>query len=234
MKKAVWLLSALPLAATAAALCFMPEKVPMHYNALGEIDRWGSKYENLLFPVFILAFALFWQLIISHFEKKAASCEDSFDEKGKAEALTNIKVLNITAICTTLLFAAVQGVILFGAFSQTNLLSQVGSVDIAKLTCIFLGAFLILLGNIIPKTRRNSIIGLRTAWSLYNDETWRRSNRFGAIVLMVLGVAIMLTAVFASGMTLMLMLMSALLAAMALVIVYSYIVYKQEKRKEQN
>jgi uncharacterized membrane protein len=29
----------------------MPDKIPMHYNAIGEINRWGSKYElfNLSF-----------------------------------------------------------------------------------------------------------------------------------------------------------------------------------------
>jgi len=28
----------------------IPQQVPMHYNALGEIDRWGSKYQTLILP----------------------------------------------------------------------------------------------------------------------------------------------------------------------------------------
>ncbi|ASK64090.1 hypothetical protein CFK37_18985 [Virgibacillus phasianinus] len=35
----------------------LPEEVPGHYNALGEVDRWGSKWELLILPgvgVFIL------------------------------------------------------------------------------------------------------------------------------------------------------------------------------------
>ncbi|MDF2483898.1 MAG: hypothetical protein K0R46_66 [Herbinix sp.] len=29
----------------------LPAKLPMHYNALGEIDRWGSKLELIIMPV---------------------------------------------------------------------------------------------------------------------------------------------------------------------------------------
>lgn len=30
---------------------YIPSEVPMHYNAAGEIDRWGSKAELLILPV---------------------------------------------------------------------------------------------------------------------------------------------------------------------------------------
>ena len=50
MKKIMWLLSLVPLIITAVALQFLPESVPMHYNMAGQINRWGSKYENLSFP----------------------------------------------------------------------------------------------------------------------------------------------------------------------------------------
>ncbi|AZV40910.1 hypothetical protein BAOM_0199 [Peribacillus asahii] len=28
----------------------LPEEVLAHYNALGEVDRWGSKWELLILP----------------------------------------------------------------------------------------------------------------------------------------------------------------------------------------
>ncbi|MGA9189324.1 MAG: DUF1648 domain-containing protein, partial [Methanosarcina sp.] len=47
----------------------IPQQVPMHYNAVGEIDRWGSKYEILFLPaisillyVFITAVSFFPQI----------------------------------------------------------------------------------------------------------------------------------------------------------------------------
>ena len=30
---------------------FMPDKIPMHYNIAGEIDRWGKKTEIIFIPV---------------------------------------------------------------------------------------------------------------------------------------------------------------------------------------
>ena len=49
-----WTLMFLPLAVTAAALTVLPDQVPMHYDLAEEIDRWGSKYENLILPVMVL------------------------------------------------------------------------------------------------------------------------------------------------------------------------------------
>lgn len=69
MKRVMWIVSVIPFIITAIALQFMPDSVPMHYNISGEIDRWGSKYENLIFPVMILLFTLFWHLLILHYEK---------------------------------------------------------------------------------------------------------------------------------------------------------------------
>lgn len=35
----------------------------MHYNAAGEIDRYGSRYENLLFPAVVLGIALLFAVM---------------------------------------------------------------------------------------------------------------------------------------------------------------------------
>ena len=32
---------------TAILLIFTPDTIPVHYNFAGEVDRFGSKYENL-------------------------------------------------------------------------------------------------------------------------------------------------------------------------------------------
>ena len=36
---------------TTIFIALMPDIVPMHYNLQGEINRMGSKYENLIFPL---------------------------------------------------------------------------------------------------------------------------------------------------------------------------------------
>ena len=49
----------LPLIITLVVLPFLPEQIPAHYNFAGEIDRWGSKYETLLFPAITILMGFF-------------------------------------------------------------------------------------------------------------------------------------------------------------------------------
>ena len=44
----------------------MPTQVPMHYNAAGEIDRFGSKWELLMVPIMEIVIYLLLQLSINH------------------------------------------------------------------------------------------------------------------------------------------------------------------------
>ncbi len=45
-----------PLIVTLASLCFMPDLIPMHFNASGMIDRYGSKYEAIIIPIINIIF----------------------------------------------------------------------------------------------------------------------------------------------------------------------------------
>ena len=40
----------LPLPAVLISLQFLPEQIPAHFDLSGQVTRWGSKYETLLFP----------------------------------------------------------------------------------------------------------------------------------------------------------------------------------------
>ena len=53
----------LSLVITCMFLLLMPDTVPMHYDAAGVVDRFGSKYENLVFPAIVAVVAvLFYAL----------------------------------------------------------------------------------------------------------------------------------------------------------------------------
>ena len=110
MKRVLWIISFIPLVGTAVALLFMPDVVPMHYNAAGEIDRWGSKYENLLLPLIVLLLALLVTFLIRFFEKKAAAAEE---DNVRAAALQNAKILAITGVAIAAVFTVLQAFILF-------------------------------------------------------------------------------------------------------------------------
>ena len=61
----ICIITALPVVVTVCLLPFTSSKVPLHYDALGNINRWGSKYELLLFPIVIIAFGYFIRTMIN-------------------------------------------------------------------------------------------------------------------------------------------------------------------------
>ena len=85
----ITLLMVLPLAVTVAALFFLPDEMPAHYNAQGEVDRWGSKYEMLIFPFFIPVFGL-GMSAVAHVASHGAGANES---TAKAIVCANIAVL---------------------------------------------------------------------------------------------------------------------------------------------
>ena len=204
----------------------MPDLVPMHYDAVGNIDRWGSKYENLIFPMIILAMSLFWTLFMRYFEKKALKAAD---DKESAGAGSNAKVLGIVGLCMAGMFTVMQGFILYGAYSESVSGATQWTVDIGKVSLILMGILFIVLGNYMTKTRINSVVGFRVSWSMYNDNTWRKSNRFGAYAIMAAGVVtIFIAAILNNSFGAAMAAVGAVMLAVVVTLVYSHKVYVQE------
>lgn len=55
----IYFLISIPIIVTVFLLPVIGSKVPLHYDALGNINRWGSKYELLLYPIVIISFGYF-------------------------------------------------------------------------------------------------------------------------------------------------------------------------------
>lgn len=231
MKKIMWGISMLSLVLTAVMLQFMPDTVPMHSNFEGEIDRWGSKYENLIFPVIIFLLALFWHLFITHFEKKASKAGT---EKERAELLSNVKVLGIVGIMSVGVNIVIEGVSMYSKCVNAGSDASNSNIDIMKITCILLGVLFIVLGNFMPKTRKNTAVGVRIKWSMYNDTTWMKSNRFGAIAMIIAGLLSVGTTIFTKALTAIILMTVYLLAAVTAIFIYSYRVYKKELAGQNN
>ncbi len=231
MKKLMWAIAFFSLAGTAAVLTVLPDSVPMHYNAAGEIDRWGSKYENLIFPLIILLMALLMSALAAYFGRKA---EETPDEKEAAEMRSTSKVLIVTGAAISAMFTIMQGFILYGAYTGAKAQATAATVDIGKVSGILMGVLFIVLGNFIPKTRMNSVIGVRTSWSMYNETTWKKSNRFGAVALMMAGVLTILTVIFMkSSIGAVMVSLVYLTAAVIAILLYARKVYREERAAEE-
>ena len=217
------------LVGTLICLSYMPDIVPVHFDIYGVVDRWGSKYENLLMPGCMAAMIALWFGVDAGFRK---TIKQSDDEKAIAEAKANIKVLNLTFTAVSVMFTFLNFSILYMCASQID--GFVGQeIDIMKIVTILLGASFILLGNVMPKARNNATVGFRLPWTRFNDVTWQKCNRVGGIVMVLSGaLSIVAGLVFDGMLSIMIMLFITFIGLTAITI-YAYEVYRKEKGNEK-
>ena len=222
MKKIIWSLAVLPTIVTAVALKFMPNTVPLHYNFAGEIDRWGSKYEHFLMPALLIVFVVLMQVITYFQEKKI---EDEPTPREQASRRNNIKVVRIVTIVFEIFWLILICWMLWTSKENANLGTEQTATNIGQFIWIALGILLVVIGNILPKSRMNSVIGVRTTWSMYNEETWSKSNRFGGIVLMVTGIAMVITSLILKESALIIVNIGLTVLSSIVILVYTYKVF---------
>lgn len=171
---------------TAVFLILAPDRLPAHYNFAGEVDRFGSKYEYLLFPLFAVGMGVLFRAMAGQQVKKGLK--------------TNAKALLYTSICTAIFFAALGGYFMVKALRyDPEAVPKVSYDQVNRFINIGIGALLVALGNIMPKMRRNGLFGLRTKWSMANDTVWQKSQRFGGIASVVAGAVLILLALVVPG-----------------------------------
>jgi len=83
---------------TAVFLILAPDIIPAHYNFAGEVDRMGSKYEYILFPVISAGMGAIFLLVAKKVRTK----------KWESDALIE-KIFLATAIGEVLLFHGIGG-----------------------------------------------------------------------------------------------------------------------------
>ena len=206
-----FLLMFLPLLISIFALPFLPEQIPAHYNFEGEVDRFGSKYETLIFPVctILMGFFMLWMAKI-----------------GAKESEKNGKIFFCTGMGISVWFTAMHCYFLFMDFKNASNLNDF-EFDINQIFCILLGAGMVIMGCFMPKLKNNSLIGLRTSWSMKNDITWEKSQRFGGISFIATGILTALAGAVFKGLTAMLAAMGLILADTIICVIYSYKIAKK-------
>ncbi|MBE6922101.1 MAG: DUF1648 domain-containing protein [Ruminococcaceae bacterium] len=150
-----------------------PDRIPAHYNIRGEVDRWGSKLEFIIFPVANLVFGGFMAWLARY--------------EGKHGRDMNERVVASMTVMILILFNAQWTIFMCKAVDLSNPGGNLGELP-AKLITVLLCATFIPLGNIMPKAERNSLFGLRTKWSMANDRCWQQSQRFAGYAFVITGI----------------------------------------------
>ncbi len=204
----------LPVLISMIAFFFLPDSIPAHYNIAGQVDRFGCKGEIFIFPLFILLFGLIlnWLAVLA--------------KKKEINGSNNYNVVMTLSIATLVLLDAMNCYFLYLAFEGVGDLKLL-AVDIYQIVFSGIGIIMIIIGNIMPKLKMNSIIGLRTPWSMKNSTTWRQSQRFGGISFIVAGIVIVLVCLFLEDDIRLVSVLAVMLVSLLADIVYTYFAAKK-------
>lgn len=183
----------------------LPEQVPMHWNAAGQVDGWGSK-AMLVFVLPLFTVVLQWGCVIAtSFDKNSKGIN------GKIEQL----VLWICPCISLLVHALVY----------TKILGYDLAVEV--LMPLILGLMFLVIGNLLPKCKRNYTIGIKVPWALRDEENWNKTHRFAGKLWVIGGAVIMATSVFGNFIV-----FFAITLTMCIVpTVYSYLYYRSHREK---
>jgi uncharacterized membrane protein len=196
----------LSFAGMAAAWCFAPGEVPLHWNAAGAIDSWGGKANLLWMGVLPLAFALFL-----HWLPRIDPKRDSWTRHAKTYDL--IKVLLVVSLAA---FGWVSAAVALGL-----------PFDVSALVRVLVGLLLIGLGNVMGRLKRNYFVGIKTPWALADDEVWRLTHRRGGFVMVGLGLVFALSLFIPAGEALAAVLVVVGGGAFVYIVVYSYLAWRR-------
>lgn len=181
------LMSLLPFLITWLALPHFPETIPTHYDLSGNPDNFSAKSTEYVLAI-VFSISGFLMLIIALLVRKF----HSQDEESTVKAKNNASIVVKIGIAMMILFIAMQCSELMNVYYYVN---DKGTFPDLKITNIALMLLFIYMGNIITKSKRNSVIGIRTSWSNESDEAWSISQRFGGIAFIISSALVLVVAI---------------------------------------
>lgn len=220
---AFWVCAFLPLIAVLACFPTLPNTIPAHWGFSGNVDRFGSKYELFTAPVITILFAAMLQLSVRYTRHKA--------ESGKIGnvPLANVASVNSVGFICNIIFLFLTAVQLYASYTFA---SATPSISPSRMIAIVTSISFILIGNVLPKCKRNSMIGIRVSWTLDNDEVWYHTHRFGGKVFIIGGLISTIACIFApesAGIPIMLI---TLLILTVIVCIYAHHIFYKLKAKK--
>lgn len=197
----------------AVAWPLMPDKIPVHWNLVGEVDRYGGKLEGLLlFPAII--FGMYWLLLLLPF----------IDPRRENYAKFQASYL-VLRWSLTLFMTAVYGLILATALGQP--------IDMNLCMSLLMSALFVVIGWMLGYVEPNWFTGIRTPWTLSSRLSWTKTHQAGKWVFIVLGLSFLPLGFFKAIWALAIVLTIGI-GGIAGLVVYSYLVWKRDPERADN
>ena len=209
------MISALPFAYLTIVWDTLPNPIPIHFNAQGEANGFGTKSEFVLAISFLFCLGSGMSWLFRNIHK--------LDPKKKLNADSKtIKIIS-TLLVTFLSIISIDVI-----YSSAN---YTGKQDMAvneKIILSLVSLLFAVLGNFMNNIKPNYFFGIRTPWALENEDNWRKTHHlsskmwfFGGLLMLVLILA--LPAHYATF-----VLIGILIPLTIIPFTYSYLIHKKE------
>ena len=187
----------------------LPDKVPLHWNINGEINRYGNKAELIIIPILLplLTYVIF--LLVPKIDPK-----NKLNKMGNK--LQSLKVL------LTIFMSALALFILYSVKNQ--------SLANPNYTILGIGVLFIILGNYFKTIQPNYFIGIKTPWTLENETIWKETHRMAGKLWFVGGLIIVVASLVLDNKLNLTVFLIVTGIITVIPIVYSYILFKKENK----
>ncbi|MDU5252538.1 SdpI family protein [Anaerococcus vaginalis] len=149
----------------------MPETLPTHWGFNNKIDGYSNKFTTLITTPLLLIFLNIFSCFMLDNDPKNKDKNNFVITIGKA---TIPLVMLITFVIS----------VFYGLGKKINVMVIIS---------IFVGFLLILIGNYLPKTKRNYTVGIKLPWTLNSDENWNKTHRLAGYFFILGGIFFLLT-----------------------------------------
>ena len=105
---------------------------------------------------------------------------------------------------------------------------ETNTASIMKYSLMLIGIMLIILGNYTSRVKRNTLVGFRMSYSLYNDITWLKSNRFASKVMVIDGILIFISTFIFEAKYLIILSITNILISILIIMLKAKKIYEKE------
>ena len=192
------------IAVAAILYTSLPEQIPTHWNAQGEVDGYMKKPGGVIIMPAMAVFTFVIMKLIPVISPKGFRIDKFSDVFGVLQ-VTLVGFMSIVAI---LVLMEARGL----------------DVRINEMIIAGTGLLFVIIGNYLGRVRKNFFIGIRTPWTLASDEVWNRTHRIGGRLFILSGVIIWIGAILRLPLT---WTVGVAVGLVLIPVVYSYFLYRK-------
>ena len=189
---------------SAAVYLWLPDQIPSHWNLAGEVASTMSKtWGAFMMPLIVLGLYGVFRVI------------PALSPKGYGIDAANSGFVGIR-VAVFALFAFLNLFILLAALGVPIAMGSAVSMAV--------GGLLAVLGWFLDRLPRNFYVGIRTPWTIVDEDNWTRTHRLGKWLFMAAGLVMVVGGIMGANAF---VIVAAALAAGLVPMVYSYLIYRQ-------